>query len=180
MINRSGSARRWRARFALSAALYGAAGLSDGSVASVSHQSAGQGDWRLTIARDTFSGAVACRLKSRDGRAIYRSGGVGFRFYFVKSVTDAVYRIDRGDVRAARDDLPRLINLNTPIDHGSMADPSDGVVWVPYDRIAQARSIAIEPQRGDRARVFRLNGLAALHDLAVARGCAPESRFIEK
>ncbi|WP_428334192.1 hypothetical protein [Novosphingobium sp.] len=146
----------------------------------VSRQSAAQGDWHLTVARDKFSGELACLLKSRDGRAIYRSGGVGFQFHFVKSVTDAVYRVDRGEARATRDDLPRLIKLNTPIDHGSMPDPTNGVVWVPYDQIAQARAIAIEPQRGDPVRVFRLRGLAALHDLATARGCAPESRFVEK
>lgn len=97
----------------------------------VARQSTSQGDWHLTIARDKFSGELACQLKSRDGRGLYRSGGVGFKFHFVRTVTDAVYRIDRGDAHASRDDLPRLIALNTPIDHGSMADPSDGVADCP-------------------------------------------------
>jgi len=139
-----------------------------------------QGDWRLEIARDRFSGALACRLQSRDGRAIYRSGAVGFRFDGRRRVTDAVYRIDGGDAHAARDDLPRLIQLGTPIDHGSMIDPTDGVVWVPYDQVAQAHTIAIEPRRGGDVRVFRFGGLVALHDVAVTRGCAPESRFVDK
>ncbi|WP_428333322.1 hypothetical protein [Novosphingobium sp.] len=181
---------QWHARAALSAALCGLAGTIGATSATarimffpsdtVARQSTSQGEWHLTIARDKFSGELACQLKSRDGRGLYRSGGVGFKFHFVRTVTDAVYRIDRGDAHASRDDLPRLIALNTPIDHGSMADPSDGVVWVPYDRIAQAQAIAIEPQRGDPVRVFHLRGLATLHDLAIARGCAPESRFVEK
>ena len=146
----------------------------------VAHQSTHQGDWRLVIARDKFSGERACLLQSRDGRALYRSGGVGFQIRFAKNVVDAVYRIDGGDLHTSRDDLLRLIALHTPIDRGSMADPSDGVVWVPYDQLTQAHSIAIEPRRGDNVRVFRLRGLAALYDSAVAQGCAPESRFVAK
>ncbi len=150
------------------------------AMAHVAHERMRQGNWQLDMARDRFSGALACQLRSRDNRMIYRSGGVGFRFYRVPRVTEAVYRIDGGDARAARDDLPRLIVLGTPIDHGSMTDPTDGIVWVPYEHLTQARSIAIAPQRGGSPRVFRLGGLVALHDIAVTRGCAPESRFVDK
>ncbi len=184
------SARFWRVAIGLSlvlsvaSVLFGAttamARITLFAPAPIVRERMHRGDWRLEIARDRFSGALACQLRSRDGRAIYRSGAVGFRFYRPGRVTDAVYRIDGGDTRAARDDLPRLIMLGAPIDHGSMTDPTDGVVWVPYDQFAQARTIAIEPQRGGHVRVFRFGGLVALHDIAVTRGCAPESRFVDK
>jgi hypothetical protein len=144
-----------------------------------------QGDWRLDLARDRFSGALACRLQTRDGKAIYRAGAVGFRFDHDWDVTGAVYRIDMGPVQTMRDDLPRLLALHTPIDSGSMDNPTGGIVWVPYEKLVSPSSdnktpvaIAIEPQRGKGARLFRFRGLAALHDTAVAKGCAPESRFV--
>ena len=38
----------------------------------------GRGEWRLDVARDRFSGSVACRLRGRGGRQVYRAGAVGF------------------------------------------------------------------------------------------------------
>jgi hypothetical protein len=138
------------------------------------------GDWRLDIARDRFSGGVACRLAARDHRALYRAQAVAFDLRQAHNPGRAVYRIDGGPPRASRDDLPGLIAANVPMDRGSMDNPKQGLVWVPLAVLATGNSIAIEPGPGQRIRRFHYRGLVALHAIAVERGCAPESRFVER
>ena len=138
------------------------------------------GDWQLEIARNAFSGAVACRLRAADHKAVYRAGAVGFRFDPHWNVGQAVYRLDGGAPRAARDDLPDLVARGVPLDRGGMDNASGGVVWVAYARLAGANSIAIAA-RPDRGPVlFHFRGLVALHNIAVARGCTPDGSFVER
>jgi len=138
------------------------------------------GDWRLDIARDRFSGAIACRLMARDHHALYRAQAVAFGLRHARDVARAVYRIDGGPPRASRDDLPALIAARAPIDRGPMDDPQQGLVWVPLAVLATGNNIAIEPGPGQRIHRFHYRGLVALHDIAVERGCAPDSRFVER
>lgn len=136
------------------------------------------GDWQLTIRRDRFSQGVQCRLGSYDHRAIYQQGALGFRFKRRWDVAEAAYRIDGGLPHLARDDLPALVDLGVPIDIGGIANPNEGIVWIPYARLASANSVAIEPRPNDRARIFHFRGLTGLKQLAKERGCVPESRFV--
>jgi hypothetical protein len=136
------------------------------------------GDWRLDISRNPFSGDVACRLRDRHGRAFYRQGALGFRFRRSWDVAEAVYRVDGGTVRAARDDLPELIRIGTPIDTGGIANATEGVVWIPAARLARANAVAVQPRPDRAVRIFRFRGFRGLYELAVARGCTPDSRFV--
>ena len=145
----------------------------------VAHEHYHQGGWRLDVARDRFSGAIACRLQAHRGRQIYRMGAVGFAVG-ARNQAEAVYRIDGGDPVAAREAVPRLIAMKVPLDRGGMDNPSDGYVWIPFDTLREGHLVAIEPRPGARPRQVRLAGLAAMHDQAVARGCTPDTVFVER
>lgn len=136
------------------------------------------GDWRLNIASNPFSGAVTCRLRARGGRAFYEGGAIGFRFDRDRDVADAVYRIDGAAPRRWRDDLPDLLALGTPIDTGDMQNPGEGIVRVPWRRLAAANSIVIQARRDADTRAFRFRGLKGLYAVAVQRGCTPDARFV--
>ena len=138
-----------------------------------------EGDWQLDIARNRFSQQVVCRLRTSNGRAVYRSGAVGFKFERTWSVADAIYRIDNGPPRASRDDLPLLLALGTPVDRGGMTNAYQGTVWIPAGLVAQADSV-IQPRRDRIARRFRYHGFKRLRDLAAERGCEPNSCFVEQ
>ena len=145
----------------------------------VGHEHYRQGAWRLEVARDRFSGAIACRLQAHRGRQIYRMGAVGFAVG-ARNQAEAAYRIDFGDPVPARNDVPRLIALQVPFERGGMDNPAGGYVWIPFDRLRAANSVAIEPRPGARPRQVRLDGLTALHDRAVAQGCTPDTVFVER
>lgn len=145
----------------------------------ITHETARIGDWQLVIARNPFSGGIACRLRARDHRAFYRAHAVGFRFSSRWNVAQAVYRLDGASPRALRDDLPELIAHDAPLDRGGMDNAGGGVVWVPFDRLRGANAIAIQPRPDRREITFHYRGLATLHDIAVERGCSPESSFVE-
>jgi hypothetical protein len=138
------------------------------------------GDWRLDIAHERFSGEIACRLRSRDHKSLYRAGAVGFRFKSRWDVAAAVYRVDHSEPRYSRDDLPDLIARGVPMDRGGMDNADAGIVWIPYEHLTRANAISIEPRRDRRAVTFHFRGLVALRDIALARGCTPESRFVER
>lgn len=135
------------------------------------------GDWRLDVVGDRFSGKVACRLRAKDGHAIYRSGAIGFRFRSRWNVGQAVYRIDGGRPRVWRDDLPELVTSHAPVDAGGLDNPSAGVVWIPYRLLADANRVAIEARPDRRSRLFHFRGLKGLLATARERGCAPDVRF---
>ena len=136
------------------------------------------GGWRLEIARDAFSGEVACRLREARGRAFYQGGAIGFRVAHGRSAAASVYRIDGGTPRAWRDDLPELMALGTPVDTGPMADPNDGIVRIPWRVLAAANSVAIQAGPHRSPRTFRLGVVHGLRALALARGCTPDARFV--
>jgi hypothetical protein len=136
------------------------------------------GDWRLDVSRNPFSGDIVCRLRDRHGDAVYQQGAVGFRFSKHWDVAKAVYRLDGGVPRAWRDDLPELLRIGTPIDTGGIANPSQGIVWIPVSRLAGVNAVAIEPRPDRRPKLFHFRGFRGLYELAVARGCAPDARFV--
>lgn len=135
------------------------------------------GDWRLDIARDTFSGLVSCRLRARNGKASYVGRAVGFRFKRTWDVAEAIYRIDGGPPRASRDDRAELIGLRAPVETGGMMNPTEGIVWIPFARLAAANSVEIVARPGKRSRTYHFHGLKGLLAIGQARGCRPEGRF---
>ena len=138
------------------------------------------GDWQLDIARDQFSGEIACRLAARDHHAFYRAHAIAFRFRTGRDVSHAVYRIDAGPPHVSRDDLSMLVASEVPLDRGPMDNAREGLVWVPFDVLRRGNSVAIEPGPGLRPRQYHFRGLIALHDIAVERGCTPENRFVAR
>jgi hypothetical protein len=136
------------------------------------------GDWRLDVARNPFSGDIVCRLRDAHGQAIYRQGAVGFRFRRSWDVAAAVYRLDGGEPRAWRDDLPELVRLGTPMDTGGIDNPTEGRVWIPLSRLSGVNAVAIQPRLDRAQRVFHLRGFRGLYELAQARGCVPDVRFV--
>lgn len=136
------------------------------------------GDWQLLIARSRFSGEVACRLRSRNGRILYVANALGFRFDKHMDVLNAWVRIDGGAPYRWRDDLPELARLEVAIDGRNLDAPTDGIVWIPSARLADVRQVSIQPRPDRRPRAFRLRGFSGLRDIARALGCAPETRFI--
>lgn len=138
-----------------------------------------RGDWHLDIATDTFSGDITCRLHARKKKAVYRMEAVGFRFSKNRDVSSAAYHIGDGPLRRARDDWPDLIARGVPIDRGPPGNASQGIVWVPYAALKQAKAITIQPGLGQRPRAVQITGLTELRDTASARGCMSESSFAE-
>jgi hypothetical protein len=136
------------------------------------------GDWRLDVARDGFSGAIACRLEMHHHRALVRAGAVGFRFPRHWDLTNAVYRLDDGAPRRSRDDIPRLLALGVPFDRGPIDNAADGWIWIPLAALDDVRTIVFEPRPGHSLTTVTLHGLSALYDQAQARGCTPDGRFV--
>lgn len=136
------------------------------------------GDWRLDINRNPFSGDIVCRLADRHGRAFYQQGAIGFRFRKGWDVADAVYRLDGGAAHVWRDDLPQLLRMGTPMDTGGIANPAEGIVWIPLGRLEGINAVTIQPRLDRAARAFHFRGFRGLYQLALARGCVPDSRFV--
>jgi len=137
------------------------------------------GTWQLSISSNKFSRGLACRLHAKDHNAIYLNSAVGFRFPSNLDVVEAVYRIDRDPPRRFRDDLPDLIAQSVPVDRGPIGSASQGIVWIPYAAVVEAKAITIQPRPDKRPRVRHFDGLVKLHSLAIAHGCVPESSFVE-
>lgn len=137
------------------------------------------GSWRLDVATNPFSGDVVCRLAERHGRAVYQQGAIGFRFPREWDVARAVYRPDGGAPRESRNDLPELVRLGTPIDTGGIDNSTGGTVWIPLSRLAHVNAVAIQPGPDRVQRVFHVGGFRTLYEDAVARGCTPDSRFVQ-
>lgn len=138
------------------------------------------GDWEVEISRDPFSERQACRLRAANHAAFYANGAVAFRFKSRGDLREAVYRVDGAAPRHSRDDLPQLLALKVPIDRGGMDNASGGLVWIPYDRLVEANQVTIQAQPNRKPSDFQFRGLRAPHDIAIARGCAPDSRFVER
>lgn len=133
------------------------------------------GQWRLRVHRDSFSGEVTCRLATRDGTAFFANGAVAFRFPHSWNTTGAVYRLDGGEPRRWREDLPELVRIGAPFDLGGIDNPSRGLVVIPLRRLENVNRLAIAAQPGRAPVTFPLRGLKPLYEVAAERGCAPGS-----
>lgn len=137
-----------------------------------------QGLWQLTIQQDRFSGGLACSLHSRDHRAFYEPGAVALHFPSGRDVSVAVYRIDMGPPRSARDNLPQLVRMGIPVYSANFLNESNGQLWIPYEQLANAKLVIVESSPALPLQTFRLDGLSQLTAYASGVGCWPNSQFI--
>lgn len=134
--------------------------------------------WRLSVSRDDFSGDVRCRLRSADGRMIYRPRALGFRFDRDDNLSGAWVRIDEGDPLRWRDMFPELARARVMMSGRDLDSPTGGMIWVPAPMLSGAASIRIQTERGKKPRVFHLEDFQHALERARAQGCMPEERFI--
>lgn len=153
------------------------------NLTSVAHKSnAGQflvDDWRLDVKRDAFSGDVICRLRSRDGAALYVQNAIGFCFGRKARVMQASFRIDDGQVMRWRDQLPELARLRVSLNGRDMSSPTDGIVWLPAAMLDGARTVSVQPRPGASPKTFSLAGLAELLGTDDARNCISAGQFVQ-
>ena len=142
----------------------------------VAHHTTHIGDWRLAVETGKFSRDIRCRLRAK--RMVYVPDAIGFRFGSGLDTTDAWFSVDGGEPSRWRDVLPELVRLGVAIDGPNLDAPTGGVVWIPAALVEDATTVRIQPRPDRKPRVFRLHGFAGLREIARAKGCEPESRFV--
>lgn len=137
--------------------------------------------WDMRIQRDGFTGQTRCRLFSPaglgQGRISYAGGVLGFHLDRDRDVAQAWYSIDDAPPRPWRDDYPALIARRVSLEGGGLANPTGGVVLVPREILAGARTVTIRADRDTTPRRFRLKGFEQALAAARANGCADPAAF---
>lgn len=137
--------------------------------------------WDMRIARDGFTGQVRCRLVSpgglRQGRISYADGVLGFHLDPDRDVAQAWYSIDDAPPRPWRDDYPALVARRVSLEGGSLANPTGGVVLIPAEILAGAKTVTIRADRHVTPKRFGLKGFEQALAAARANGCADPAAF---
>jgi hypothetical protein len=137
--------------------------------------------WEMRITRDGFTGQTQCRLFApkdlRQGRISYASGVMGFHLDPDHDVVQAWYSIDDKPPRPWRDDYPVLTARRVSLERGSLANPTGGVVLIPTETLAGARTVTIRADREASPRRFRLRGFERALTAARANGCTDPTSF---
>jgi len=137
--------------------------------------------WDMRIQRDGFTGQTRCRLFSpkdlRQGRISYADGVLGFHLDRDRDVAQAWYSVDDAPPRPWRDDYPALVARRVSLEGGSLANPTGGVVLIPREILAGARTVTIRADRGATPRRFGLKGFEPALAAARANGCADPAAF---
>jgi hypothetical protein len=137
--------------------------------------------WDMRIERDGFTGQVRCRLFSPaglgQGRISYARQTLGFHLDPDQDVAQAWYSVDDAAPRPWRDDYPVLVARRVPLEGGSLANPTGGVVLIGQDLLAGARTVTIRADRDSTPRRFRLKGFERALAAARANGCADPAAF---
>lgn len=140
--------------------------------------------WDMRIERDGFTGQVRCRLFAAAGwgrgRMAYAHGVVGFHLGADQDVAGAWYGVDDKAVRPWRNDYPDLIAHRVPLDGGSLANPTGGVVLIPIERLAGASTVTIRADRQSKPKRFRLEGFEQALAAARANGCSDGAAFAQE
>jgi len=134
--------------------------------------------WRLLVSRDDFSRDTQCRLRSANGRMVYRPHALGFRFGRDQDLLGTWVRIDEGDPVRWRDMFPELARARVMMTSRDMRSPTDGIVWIPASLLTGAASVKIQTERGKQPHIFLLGNFQQVLESARAEGCTPEERFI--
>lgn len=141
----------------------------------------GQDGWQMTIQKDGFTGQVTCQLfKLRtlsQGRITYAQQTLGFEMGKGVDVLKAWYKIDDQPTRPWQSLFHRLAANHIEIDAGPLENPTAGVVYIPVDDLAGARTVTIRARQSSRARAFKLSGFERALATARANGCDPDQSF---
>ena len=132
------------------------------------------GDWRLTISTDRFSGERRCRLATGNGHILYSRGMATVRRPRVFNASKAVISVDNGVPTRWRDLIPELARL----DPGFVSDRAERQLSIPAEMLKNARTVAVSPDIGKRARSYRIDGFGGAIERAVVLGCRPDTAFI--
>jgi len=127
------------------------------------------GRWILNIRTDRFADERTCRL-SRPG-VTYERQALVFHLPPRLDTTTAIYRIDDAPPVAARNDLMQLAHLGFALQNDDLANPSEGLVRIPADRLASARTVKIEARAFSHPFTFKIDGFGAAKVLAEKVGC---------
>lgn len=127
------------------------------------------GGWTLEVRRDSFSGAVSCRIAGPDAQAAH--GVATFRFHQWVDTFHAQFKLDDGKVISAQAVGPEAAEHGARLWTDNISNPSDGRVAIPLDQLVSARAVTIRPNPHSRPRTFRLEGLHSLSDAAKSKGC---------
>jgi len=137
--------------------------------------------WDMRIERDGFTGLTRCRLFAPSGlgqgRISYADGVLGFHLDRDRDVAQAWYSIDDAAPRPWRDDYPVLIARRVSLEGGSLANPTGGVVLIPQEILAGARTVTIRADRDVAPKRFHLKGFEQALAAARANGCADPAAF---
>jgi hypothetical protein len=128
--------------------------------------------WTLVVRKDSFSGAVACRLTR--SKIAYARHALTIRLPAKVNSAAALYRIDSGPVLRAEDDQMEIARLGFALQDDDLANPSGGLVRIPERRVLTAVSVHIQAIPGRQPAAFRVSGLADALNAAHAAGCKPE------
>jgi hypothetical protein len=131
-----------------------------------------QGAWTLTVSRNSFTQGVSCALK---GHAMEVQGGAVI-FHFAQSMdtSEAWIRIGARPAEPWRPMIPELRQMGVRLRFDDLANPSQGRVAVPLDRLAAADAVWIAPSPRGRPRRFMITGLNGALARAKAQDCGFE------
>lgn len=149
-------------------------GRGEAYAAGFLRQRASLGDWRLTVRTDRFSGERRCRLVTRRGNASYTRGIIAIRLSRVFDPSEAVLRADGGAAVRWRGLIPELARL----DPGFASERDPRKLQIPAALMKDAQQVEVSPAFGKRARRYRIAGLDAALEQAVAFGCRSDAAFV--
>jgi hypothetical protein len=129
------------------------------------------GRWQLEMARDPFTGGVACTLRS--GPMTFTTGAMTFQFSKRIDTFPALYRIDDRPAASWRSNAMALAARRVKIADETLDNPSRGQVLIPDDLLSGAHVVSIRIAANRAVTTFRLDGLAPAVEVVRATACGP-------
>ena len=155
------------ATLALLSGLYHPSGAAPRHAVQVEHYRVGR--WRLDVRRDRFLYQTTCSIR-RD-RVEYRHGVVAFEFGPGVNTANAIFRIDDAAPQGVGSVAVQAAGLGAALSGPSLHNPSGGRVYIPADKLTDARKVAIRPNAQSWHQTFDLTGLSKAVDVAKAKNC---------
>jgi hypothetical protein len=129
------------------------------------------GGWTLDVRNNSFTADARCHLVK--GRVSFTRGVLIFRLSPGVDTSEAYYRVDGGEPRAAKAELMSVAHAGLAIYDDQLANPSGGVVRIPAERVGHGKLVAIQANTTSAPRRFDIAGLDSALDQAAKLGCTP-------
>jgi hypothetical protein len=129
------------------------------------------GGWTLNVRTNSFTDTARCRLAK--GKVSFARGVLIFRLPPGLDTSEAYYRVDGGEPRAAKAELMSVAHAGLAIFDDQLANPSGGVVRIPAERVGHGKLVAIQANTASAPRRFDIAGLDFALDQAAKLGCTP-------